>query len=301
MSKEPSMEAKRPELVVQTEAELVALARHWSEVFWDLVTNHFCEAVSEPPVEACCTTFKMEHYSELIEKITEQDDMKRVNERLAEITSILGEEKAADVRTQVLKSIPVVRWFQVAVEMKTPEEISALLTVYREEKLKNDQPSGRGYVRCVDLERALKAPYEALVKAQAARAIGLEYDQFRFDFGFRDDFEWARFEIMTDYWDESSVEAVVESVREEFREKDPRGWEIFTKGDVSEICAVQEQYYLHFPANTRGCPERSDHPIDWAWIDEEIALHRQGHCRVHGDEDLKSRLERLRRPAGEIK
>src|SRR5262249_33542734 len=149
----------------------IAIVRYWNEVLCDQFMNHFCEAVSDPAVAACCTTRgEMEHYIEVMKKIMKQDDIKRVNERLAEINNMLGEQKAVYVRQQVLKSMPVVRWFLLPVGTKTPEEISALLTVYREEKLKDEQTSRRRYVRCIDLERAMKTPYEACVKAQAARA-----------------------------------------------------------------------------------------------------------------------------------
>jgi hypothetical protein len=274
---------KEFEPIVLTEAELLALARYWTEVLWDRSFNHLCEALSDLAVETSYTTQgDLKHCSAVFKMISTREDMKQGNERLAEIKTLLGEGKAADVSYQVLKEVPTLRWFLLTLEVKTREEVNALLTAYREEKLKDEQTSRRGYVRCLDLERALQGPYEKCVKAQAARAMEYEYDEFKFDFGFvhRIYCEWGGFEFMTDHWDRSRIEGVLESVREEFREKDPRGWEIFTNGDSAERSALKEQYSLHFQGETCGCPEGSDHLLDWAWIDEEIALHRRGHCRI---------------------
>src|SRR5262249_23136630 len=154
-------------------------------------------AVSDPAMgEACTTRGEIKHW-ELLKKIMEQDDMKLVKKRLAEIRTILGEEKAADAGKQVVETTPVLRWFLLPYPggLKTLEEISVLLKAYREEKMKTEPGASKEYVRRVDLERALKVPFEECVKVQAREAIDLQCLEFTSDCGFRDEIHlaWARF------------------------------------------------------------------------------------------------------------
>ncbi len=303
MSEEQSIEFNRtPETFVPTEAELRPVVRYWTQVFWDQLLNHFCNAVSDPSIEAAYVTdgeTDIIDCAEINDEIMERDDMILAKQRLHDIAK-LGPEKVGRIREEFLAEIQSVRCLLIPFSDKTRQEISTLLTAYQQQKLKNEQTLGISYVRCRELEPVLKAPYEICVKA-AARAVGLEYRQFRLhdDWPIDIDRAWDRFVVMTDYWDRSSVERIVDSVQEEFQEKNPREWHIYAKGNPEEREALREQHVLNIPCPECGRLADFNGPVDWAWVDEETAFHRQGHCRVHGDEHLKNRLRQFGRRRGQ--
>jgi hypothetical protein len=87
---------------------------------------------------------------------------------------------------------------------------------------------------------------------------------------------WLDFEYAARVFDELTVKRALDDASEEFRRRFPKQWQIYMRGDSTECEAVAEERRFH-------TSQPSEDDIDWHWVQEETALHRQGQCRFRDD------------------
>ena len=94
-----------------------------------------------------------------------------------------------------------------------------------------------------------------LAKEWARVAIDIEYVGFLDDsYGSCDcrlqTYGWRRVDRIAGLVGSSEIKAVIEEVKEDFRSKSPRAWDIFAHGDSGQRAALHEEMDLH---QGKGC------------------------------------------------